>query len=30
MWKILSDTANRIPGWETKFNVAGLKYALKT
>ncbi len=30
MWKILSDTANRIPGWETKFNVPGLKYALKT
>ena len=30
MWKILSDTANRIPGWENKFNVAGLKYALKT
>ena len=30
MWKILSDTANRIPGWENKFTVAGLKYALKT
>ncbi|MFA7298574.1 MAG: transglycosylase domain-containing protein [Candidatus Absconditabacterales bacterium] len=30
MWKILSDTANRIPGWENKYNVAGLKYALKT
>jgi hypothetical protein len=22
MWKILADTANRIPGWENKFNVA--------
>lgn len=30
MWKILSDTANGIPGWENKFSVAGLKYALKT
>lgn len=30
MWKILADTANRIPGWENKFNVAWLKYALKT
>jgi len=30
LWKILSDTANRIPGWENKFNVSGLKYALKT
>ena len=30
MWKILSDTANRIPGWENKFTVPGLKYALKT
>lgn len=30
MWKILSDTANRIPGWENKFTVSGLKYALKT
>ena len=30
MWKILSDPANRIPGWETKFNVSWLKYALKT
>ncbi len=28
--KILADPANRIPGWETKFNVSGLKYALKT
>jgi hypothetical protein len=30
MRKILSDTANRIPGWENKFTVSGLKYALKT
>ncbi len=30
IWKILSDTANRIPGWENKFTVSGLKYALKT
>lgn len=30
MWKILADTANRIPGWENKFTVSGLKYALKT
>ncbi|MEI7919774.1 MAG: penicillin-binding transpeptidase domain-containing protein [bacterium] len=30
VWKILSDTANRIPGWENKFTVSGLKYALKT
>lgn len=30
MWKILSDTANRIPGRENKFTVSGLKYALKT
>ncbi len=30
MWKILADPANRIPGRETKFNVSGLKYALKT
>jgi len=28
--KILSDTANGIPGWENKFSVAGLKIALKT
>ncbi len=28
--KILSDPANRIPGRETKFNVPGLRYALKT
>ena len=28
--RILSDTANRIPGWENKFTVSGLKYALKT
>ena len=30
MRKILSDPANRIPGWENKFTVSGLKYALKT
>ncbi len=30
MWKILADTANRIPWRENKFNVAWLKYALKT
>ena len=30
IWKILSDTANRIPGWENKFTVSWLKYALKT
>ncbi|HBB03568.1 TPA: hypothetical protein DCZ39_01510 [Patescibacteria group bacterium] len=30
IWKILSDTANRIPGWENKFTVSGLTYALKT
>ena len=30
IWKILSDTANGIPGWENKFSVAGLKIALKT
>lgn len=30
MWKILSDTTNSIPGWENKFTVAWLKYALKT
>ena len=30
MRKILADTANRIPGWENKFTVSGLKYALKT
>jgi len=30
IWRILSDTANRIPGWENKFTVSGLKYALKT
>lgn len=30
MWKILADPLNRIPWWETKFNVSGLKYALKT
>ena len=28
--KILADPANRIPGRENKFTVAGLKYALKT
>lgn len=28
--KILADPANRIPGWENKFTVSGLKYALKT
>jgi hypothetical protein len=28
--KILSDPANRLPGWVTKFNVAGLVYGLKT
>jgi len=30
IWKILSDTANRIPGREGKFNVSGLTYALKS
>lgn len=30
MWKILSDPANRIGAWATKFNVKGLTYALKT
>lgn len=30
IWKILSDPANRIPWWENKFTVSGLKYALKT
>ena len=30
MWKILADTANRIPWRENKFTVPGLKYALKT
>lgn len=30
MWKILSDPANRLGFWTTKFNVKGLTYALKT
>lgn len=30
IWRVLSDTANRIPGRENKFTVSGLKYALKT
>lgn len=30
IWKILSDTANGIPGWENKFSVSWLKFALKT
>ncbi|MCX6823160.1 MAG: transglycosylase domain-containing protein [candidate division SR1 bacterium] len=30
MWKILSSSADRIIGWETKFNVAGLTFGLKT
>lgn len=30
IWKVLSDPANRIPGWENKFTVSWLKYALKT
>ena len=30
MWKILSDPANRLAGWVSKFNVPGLNFALKT
>lgn len=30
MWKILSDPANRLGVWTTKFNVKNLTYALKT
>lgn len=30
MWKILSDPANRIIGWVSKFNVAWLTFGLKT
>lgn len=30
IWKVLSDTANRIVGWTNKFNVAGLTIAIKT
>ncbi len=30
MWKILSSSADRIIWWETKFNVAGLNFGLKT
>ena len=30
VWKILSSSADRIIGWETKFNVAGLTFGLKT
>lgn len=30
MWQILSNPANRIWAWTTKFNVRGLTYALKT
>jgi membrane peptidoglycan carboxypeptidase len=30
IWKILSDPANRLPGWVTKFNINGLTMALKT
>ena len=30
IWKILSDPANRIIGWVSKFNVPGLSFGLKT
>jgi membrane peptidoglycan carboxypeptidase len=30
IWDILSDPTNRLAGWVNKFNVKGLKYALKT
>ena len=30
LWEILSDPNNRLVGWISKFNVAGLQYALKT
>lgn len=30
LWKILSDPANRLAGWVSKFNVSGLTYALKS
>ena len=30
LWKILSDPVNRVVGWVSKFNVAGLTFGLKT